>query len=125
MYLNCYSDYLHSCEEDGKTSLGSYDTWNLCWDDINAVLNDWENEGEINPGPNSDEAYNDYNSNDDNGSTNCGSNYSGPHYTSYQVEAFCEAAYVYDCSGATEALEATCESLKNWIGSTADCPYCN
>lgn len=54
--IKCYTTSLHSCEEDGMSSLGSYDTSDLCWDDVDAVLQNWEQNHEIALGPTANES---------------------------------------------------------------------
>jgi hypothetical protein len=48
--LNCYNDYLHSCEDDGYSSLGSYDTWDECWEDTDSVADTYSSTGEVTTG---------------------------------------------------------------------------
>lgn len=54
--VNCRHDSIGTCESDGKTSLGSYDTWDACWDDTDDVLKNVHDNGTILPGPHSKEA---------------------------------------------------------------------
>ena len=126
--LNCYSDYLHTCESDGKSSLAGYDTWDACIDDMSNVLDYFSNTGEIKPGPNS----NGGSGGDGGSSVDCDiANYDGPEFD-IQVDSQCKAAYLYDCVGDTAARDAACHLYYEygnavWTGSGSlpDCRYCN
>lgn len=106
--LKCYTDSIHSCEEDGMSSLGSYDTHDLCWDDVDDVLNAWEQTHQITIGPNANE-------NGGGGSSGGGS--SGGGGGSYD--------YSFTCASGTSATlpipEGDCESEYEQYGRIFGC----
>lgn len=60
-------------------------------------------------------------------SGNCSEGYQGPQFD-IQVDAFCKAAYAYQCDGNTQAVATNCQVYKDWQSqdsSIPDCPYCN
>lgn len=124
LYLNCYTDAIHSCSEDGKSSIGSYGNWDACYDDMQNVLDVYQNTGNIKPGPNSDEGAGSGGSS----SGNCGSSgYNGPEFD-IQVDSQCKAAYAYLCAGNQQGADAACAIYRQWQeddSSIPDCPYCD
>jgi hypothetical protein len=131
--LNCYTDYIHSCEDDGKSSLASYNSWEECFDDTEAVLDNWKNNGTISRGPNAiGNSGSSGSGNNGGGSTSCNlDSYSGPTFD-IQVTSFCKAAYAYDCAGNQEGVTASCNTYYQygnsvWTGSGSlpRCKYCD
>jgi hypothetical protein len=51
--VNCKSNKSGTCADDGKSSLANYATWDACFGDFDAVLDNWKNNSIISPGPNS------------------------------------------------------------------------
>lgn len=53
--------------------------------------------------------------------------YEGPIFNT-QIDSQCQLAYVYDCEGNQEGVEAACDVYRFWQeqdSSIPDCPYCD
>lgn len=128
--LWCYTDYIHSCEEDGKTSLASYDDSETCFDDTDWVLENFTNTGgQVVPGPNSN-GNNNNNNNNGNLPSYCTSTYQGPNQD-IQIDAFCMAAWNYLCqanySPTSQEVKGNCAQYDYMLEITSNypsCPYC-
>ena len=125
--VNCNSDYLGSCASDGKSSLGQYDTWGECYDDIDNVLDNYENTGSLVVGPNA----NGSSSSNDSSSSSSDSDISHCYSSIYQpwndpqVDTQCQTACSYEAINYPQGVLASCQILSAMMGSSAsECPAC-
>jgi len=134
LVLNCYTDYLHSCSEDGKTSLGSYDTWDSCYDDMDSVLANYKQDGAIEPGPSSTESGSSSGSSSSpkgggsyNYSFSCPGGYGSTH-TLPIPSGSCEKQYesygrAFGCN-LVEQFESTCTALYSCLHDSQNLAVC-
>lgn len=130
--VNCMYNSSGSCESENKNSLGNYDTWQACYNDMSDVVDNYAATGNISPGPNSNGGGGGSGDGGGGSSANCDlAYYNGPEFD-IQVDSQCKAAFVYDCVGEIEARNASCDLYYEygnavWTGpgSLPDCPYCN
>ncbi len=70
---------------------------------------------------------NEENENDSNNQSCDIANYEGPIFNT-QIDSQCQLAYVYNCEGNQEGVDAACEVYRFWQeqdSSIPDCPYCD
>lgn len=132
--LNCYYDDIHSCEEDGKSSLAGYEDWDTCYDDMDAVLDRYRDSGgDIRPGPNSDEAGGPGTSSKPGGGGSydhtftCPGGYGSSH-TLPIPKGSCESQYedygeAFGCN-LTERMYSTCTALYSCLGDQQNLNAC-
>lgn len=124
--LSCYTDDIHSCKEDGKSSLGKYDDNATCYDDMRNVLDNYRKSGKIAAGPLS----NNYAGGGGNNGGSGGGSIEHCYGSSYQpwddpqVDTQCQTACVYEASGTTQGVSASCDIISSLGLKKSACPAC-
>lgn len=116
--VNCKTNRLGSCSDDGKSSLGEYHSWDDCWDDTTNVTNNFRDTGTASVGPGAIGSGGTGGSTDGGtggstgGSMDCDSAWTGS--PDDHARFHCQTACVYKNAGSQEAVDATCSILSGF-----------
>lgn len=120
--INCESTT--DCSFSARTPNGEYPSWDLCWDDTDFVVDEFERSGRVVRGPNA--------SGGGGSSGVCNDDYVAAH-PNIQIDAPCQAAYAVLCNGGNPDVvreycinfEALVDAYWDGTGSRPSCTYCD